>query len=168
VLQEPGVLSLIVAQRLLPRLCNCRLTYTTWRAQASLDEQHAVQATLAAVAADPGSIRFQQANGCPECAGGRPGYAGRVVCAQVVAFDNPLLNVWREAGIEAARQTWRTRSSSGAGGEDLSGRSIADHAVLRMKRGECDPRDVTRVLDTHDLGCQALAKGSRGLRGNER
>jgi hypothetical protein len=90
------------------------------------------------------------------------------VCAQVVAFDNPLLNVWREAGIEAARQAWRTRGNSGAGGEDLNGRSIADHAVLRMKRGECDPRDVTRVLDIRDMGCQALAKGSQGLRGNER
>ena len=164
VLQEPGVLSLVVAQRLIPRLCSCCLTFTNWRRSASLDDQHLVQSTLTTVGADPGSIRFHNAEGCEACNSGRPGYAGRAVCAQVVAFDGPLLETWRQSGIEAARQAWRQRRAANAAADDTTGRSIADQAVLRMKRGECDPRDVARILDTPEISCQALQRGPQDLR----
>lgn len=164
VLQEPGVLSLVVAQRLFPRLCSCRLTFTQWRRTAALDEQQLVQSTLSSAGADPGSIRFHNPEGCERCRQGRSGYAGRVVCAQHVTFDTQLLATWRDAGIDAARRVWRERRPGSAGHDELAGRSIAEHAVLRMKRGECDPRDVARALDTGDGTCQDLTGRVRGLR----
>jgi type II secretory ATPase GspE/PulE/Tfp pilus assembly ATPase PilB-like protein len=158
VLQEPGVIALIVAQRLLPRLCGCALPVGAWRRDATAEGAAQVRATLAATAADAGSVRLRNAHGCPVCAGGRAGYAGRIVCAQTVAFDAELAAAWRDGGLEAARRHWRSRH-----GDPALRLTVAEHAILRMKRGECDPRDVAGVLDIRSGPCQALAAEDRDL-----
>jgi type II secretory ATPase GspE/PulE/Tfp pilus assembly ATPase PilB-like protein len=157
-LQEPGVVSLIVAQRLLPRLCRCALTVSAWRHDAAPEDAAAVRATLTVTAADAGSVRLRHPIGCAHCATGRAGYAGRIVCAQTVVFDADLAAAWREGGLEAARRLWRGRH-----GDPTLRQTVAEHAIARMKRGECDPRDVAGVLDTAHGACQAPTAKERGL-----
>jgi len=161
VLQEPGVLSAIVAQRLLPRLCDCRLGIEQWRRHATEHEQHALQRAAARLGLDVAALRLRNVEGCERCRPGRAGYAGRIVCAQLVEFDADLLATWRTAGIDAARERWRAghvrRAAHGGGG------TIAAHAMHRVRHSECDARDVLAAFDMADLQCQAPHPSQRDL-----
>jgi len=161
VLQEPGVLSAIVAQRLLPRLCDCRLGIEQWRRHATEHEQHALQRAVARLHLDVAALRLRNDDGCARCRVGRAGYAGRIVCAQLVEFDADLLATWRAAGIDAARERWRAgRLRRGA---HTGGSTIAAHALQRVCHGECDARDVLAALDMAELQCQAPRHSQRDL-----
>lgn len=161
VLQEPGVLSAIVAQRLLPRLCECRVGIDEWRHTATDHEQHVLQRAVARLGLDTGTLRLRHPQGCERCRGGRAGYAGRVVCTQLVEFDADLLATWRSEGIDAARERWRAghvRRGTHGGGS-----TIAAHAMHRVRHGECDARDVLAAFDIADLLCQAPRHSPRDL-----
>ncbi len=161
VLQEPGVLSAIVAQRLLPRLCECRLNLDEWRSTATEHEQHVLQRAVARLGLESSTLRLRHPQGCERCRAGRAGYAGRVVCTQLVEFDADLLATWRTEGIDAARERWRAahmRRGSHGGGS-----TIAAHAMHRVRHGECDARDVLAAFDMADLLCQAPRHPQRDL-----
>lgn len=161
VLQESGVLSAIVAQRLLPRLCGCGLGIDAWRQVASEHEQHALQRAVARLGLDAATLRLRNPQGCERCGAGRAGYAGRVVCTQLVEFDADLLATWRSEGIDAARERWRAAHMRR--GTHGGGSTIAAHAMHRVRHGECDARDVLAAFDMADLLCQAPRHSQRDL-----
>jgi type II secretory ATPase GspE/PulE/Tfp pilus assembly ATPase PilB-like protein len=135
VLFEPGVVSLLVAQRLVPVLCDCALPAER-RLASRFEEQWRL---------DPARLRMRNDEGCDRCRSTRPGYAGRTVAAQVVPLTRELLAIARERGLDAARSAWRESREGGFDEPRMLAKTIEEHMLYHVAHGRCDARDLAAL-----------------------
>lgn len=122
----------IVAQRLVPRLCDgCAVPLRH-------DPDRLPPAMLSALRTygDIDHVRLR-GKGCPDCGG--DGWGGRLAVAEVVVANSAMMVDFVTGGSELARRNHRAR--------DGADRSLLENALARSLAGDFDPRDVARHVD---------------------
>jgi type II secretory ATPase GspE/PulE/Tfp pilus assembly ATPase PilB-like protein len=122
----------LVAQRLVPRLCNvCAQPYVEGQSKLPPYVTTAMRSY-----GDVSAVRLR-GNGCPACGG--DGIAGRIAVAEVVTTTPDLMHDFVHAGTGEARRRHRARKDAD--------KSLFENAVARVLAGEVDPRDVGQYVD---------------------
>ncbi len=151
---QPGLLSGLVCQRLVPLLCPAcampaRLADRTLLARALPED---LQARLARAGIDPLAVRLRREGGCPACQG--LGLAGSAACAEVVVVNDALRSLLREGRFAEARSLWLAQ-----GGQTLLARALALVASGKADPGLCEER-LGQALDS-EAGPAAGEAGDR-------
>lgn len=150
-LSQPGLLSGLCYQKLLPVLCPaCRVPASRWQKTAAgqrPEHQEVIERLKRVVSeADLDQVFFSHEDGCQKCQGS--GIVGQSVTAEVALPNNAMLNAIREGNIVELRRIWRTTATNDPA--DMTGRTAFEHALWKMRAGTADPRDVEhrfRMLD---------------------
>jgi len=123
---ETGVLKLIIAQRLIPKLCdNCKIPLIEGK---EVDTDIKVQFT------DIADLVFvRNKNGCDKCK--KTGIIGRVVVAEVLTITEDILNLIKSKGPAFARKEWEKENVD-----------MVKHSLVRCVAGEVDPHDVISIV----------------------
>lgn len=121
---DEKLLNVLVGQRLLPKLCDCKIDYEAGLLDEDLDE---LLSSLSRV------IKFKNPYGCEKC--GYTGISGRVVVAEAVSITKDIMDEIKTGGVAYARRRF-----------EESGFTIMKHAVKRLINGEIDPRDVISTV----------------------
>lgn len=149
VLTNPGFVSGVVFQRLLPVLCpSCSVPFLEGAASVAED----VRARLKLVAdLVEDNIRVR-GDGCEHC--GRTGYKGRVAVAEVLLPDATLLELLKKDDLVAAQQYWLRKGAEDAVARMANGETwvakyptALAHAIIAMRKGYVDPSDVEANID---------------------
>lgn len=149
VLTNPGFVSGVVFQRLLPVLCPHCSVPLDQGAAAIVEDVRARLKTTSDVVADEIRIRGE---GCSHC--GMSGYKGRVACAEVLIPDATILELLKKNDLVAAEQYWMRKGADDAAARFARGEpwvakypTALAHAIVAMRQGLVDPADVEANVD---------------------
>ena len=124
-LLETGVLKLVVAQRLLPKLCEeCKLRASDSRVRKMVDKD-----IYMSISPYADLVFFKNPQGCEKCGG--TGVSGRVVSAECLSISPSLLEEIKKHGAGAVYEEWRRENVD-----------MIKHGLLRVLSGDVDPLDV--------------------------
>ena len=131
-LTDPELLTGLLSQRLVRKLCqNC------CRPLLDVNELHyGLVARLEEVGVTHDQIRMHNPKGCETCGAGN-GYAGRTVVAEIILPDEKFMEYVRQNDKAAAQRHWLSH---------LNGRSMVEHMIDRVKKGEVDPYDAEKIV----------------------
>ncbi len=121
---ETGVLKLVIAQRLLPKLCECKLKITDEKVKRRVDSD-----VLTTVKAWADSVYVKNPEGCSKCKG--TGVAGRVVVAEVLPVTSHILEEIKKRGSGPVYEEWKKENVD-----------MLKHGLARVLAGEVDPLDL--------------------------
>lgn len=154
---DPIVLSGLVFQRLVPKLCpHCRIPLREYRNVISRDclarLRRAMPEDLIFGGARGEGI-FVRGHGCEHCKdSGHPGLYRQTVVAEVVALDARLLALLRERRREEARRYWLT---------ELHGMTYLEHARHLIATGILGPM-ITEEMLAMPIDADIRVLGERG------
>lgn len=154
---DPIVLSGLVFQRLVPKLCpHCRIPLREYRNVISRDclarLRRAMPEDLIFGGARGEGI-FVRGHGCEHCKdSGHPGLHRQTVVAEVVALDGRLLALLRERRREEARRYWLT---------ELHGMTYLEHARHLIATGILGPM-ITEEMLAMPIDADIRVLGERG------
>lgn len=154
---DPIVLSGLVFQRLVPKLCpHCRIPLREYRNVISRDclarLRRAMPEDLIFGGARGEGI-FVRGHGCEHCKdSGHPGLHRQTVVAEVVALDARLLALLRERRREEARRYWLT---------ELHGMTYLEHARHLIATGILGPM-ITEEMLAMPIDADIRVLGERG------
>ncbi len=154
---DPIVLSGLVFQRLVPKLCpHCRIPLREYRNVISRDclarLRRAMPEDLIFGGARGEGI-FVRGHGCEHCKdSGHPGLHRQTVVAEVVALDAELLALLRERRREEARRYWLT---------ELHGMTYLEHARHLIATGILGPM-ITEEMLAMPIDADIRVLGERG------
>lgn len=151
VMGSPEFINGLVYQKLLPILCpSCSTPFSkkiegSASTQADLDLATRLQ-VVADLARD--NIRIRNPRGCDKCKG--LGVVGRTVCAEVVIPDFVLLRHFRNQASLEAKAYWRSLSDGDPNSDNMTGKTVLEHALVKMRRGIVSPQDIEDLLGPVD------------------
>lgn len=159
-LSTPGVLKLLVHQRLLPTIClECGLTVNEmlcakdWRcaigeSRDSHWKQRWVRQIEQSLKSDICAIRFRRASGCGACqtAGLEElnGISGRTVVSELIepGIEPVFLRSLSSHQPLSLQQWFDARPRAALSDADMTGKSSLHCALFKMLDGQIDPRDI--------------------------
>ncbi len=147
VMGSPEFINGLIYQKLMPLLCqNCALDFTqevsTGHASgASLELAKRLQEVANL---DTDKIRVRNPKGCEKCR--EMGVVGRTVCAEVIAPDFTMLRLFRNQAAIEAKAYWRSLSDGRPDSDNMTGKTVLEHALLKMRQGLVSPHDVEDLL----------------------
>jgi len=135
ILLDEQNLTSLSSQRLVPRLCECKLpldirTASRYAAEDIKRIRDSIQSETI----------FVHGPGCPKCASGPSallGRSGRRAVAETILCDEGLMRAFRKDGRAGGTAYWR---------EEMRGKSIKDHAADVVAAGLVDPFDAEAVV----------------------
>lgn len=141
-LTMPGFISGVVYQRLIPRVCpHCGLGFEQ-AVSASLVPKSLFDRLTSVCDMQQHPVRFVNSKGCEHC--GFSGIVDRTPAAEVLIPDTTFLNHIKNDDFAGAREHWlRALGKPVAYGLSVTALS---HAILKMREGLVDPRDVETEL----------------------
>lgn len=164
VLTNPNMLSALVYQALVPKLCpHCSLTYEDALKQAGegpstavefddmpavrdRDEaqqiREAVQAIDGRFKAPTAGLRFRNYCGCSHC--GSRGTRGVTVVAEMMMPDRKWLELTRAGQDYEALMYYRESSDGRFDTPDMTGKTVLEHTLFKSLDGSVDPRNCQR------------------------
>lgn len=157
VMGSPEFINGLIYQKLMPLLCsNCAIPFLE-----EVASSHASHATtelakrLKDVAnLDKDNIRVRNPQGCEKCR--NLGVVGRTVCAEVIAPDFAMLRLFRNQAAIEAKAYWRSLSDNQPDSENMTGKTVLEHALMKMRRGIVSPYDVEDLLGPVDGAKRSL------------
>lgn len=147
-----NVIALLSYQALLPVLCpHCAMPATEAMIQLLSGEHHAEWRHVDRVVRtiqehfrlpiEP--LRFRNLEGCAHCM--QRGQKGLTIVAEIMIPDEGWLDLTREGRDRAAWRHYRsTYSDRDLLSEDMDGKTVLEHALLKAMRGTIDPRHTDR------------------------
>jgi len=131
-LLDPEMVSGVLFQALLKRLCDgCKVPIKN----ANWDGSHKWLSDMGSHIESPTSIFCRSMTGCSKCA--LSGYAGRTPVLEVIRTDETYLRLSFNRRRDEATAHIRSRGMI----------TIHQHALIRILRGEVDPRDAEEQFD---------------------
>lgn len=148
VLSDVSVLSGLVSQRLVKKLCPvCSMPLSAFPKDKRTPELEAVLGRIKKLVANSeqyrDSIRIHNPEGCDRC---RYGHSGRTVVAEVIVLDAEFQKEYREHGIERARHYWLHSQDKQEAGVISNGKSMAGHAIQLILEGKIDPVEAEKTI----------------------
>lgn len=135
-ISDPSLFTGLIAQRLIRELCpHCRIPIG--RAWNTIHQDIRSELRMICDSADGLSdVHVANPEGCDHCRRKSPGYKGRTVVAETLRPDEEfMLRIRGHKKLEAIRY-WK---------EELKGVTMLEHAVVKMLRGQVDPKEIARV-----------------------
>lgn len=156
VLTNPNMLSLLAYQALVPKLCKeCNLTGAEAIEEAKerdakhpgvSNESDHLKDILGAVdmrfELDSGLLRFRNVSGCVKCS--HRGTKGVTVVAEMVMPDRRWLDFTRDGKDYEAMVHYRQQSDKKFDTENMNGKTVFEHTILKSIKGMVDPRQCER------------------------
>ena len=128
---KPGLISGLIAMRLVPKLCpKCKVRYFDLpqeRRNESLPQDVLMRLTEARDTETLGDICVR-GQGCKDCGG--DGFEGLTVAAEIVNVDREMLGYMHDGNMDKARQHWIDK---------LKGQTYMAQALDMIVAGEVDP-----------------------------
>lgn len=78
--------------------------------------------------------------GCEKCQ--NMGVVGRTVCAEIIAPDLKMLDLFAKGEMVDARKYWKTLSDKDPYSNNMTGKSAYEHGLLKMRKGLISPHDL--------------------------
>lgn len=146
-----GVARLFCHQKLVQTICpHCS---TLAKDSSNPKVKSFIQEMVSTYDVDASKVRVR-GDGCEHCyPKGTPlaGVKGRTVVAETVRFNRGIVKALREnEGTYEARIAWRTQRVSEYHEEGTIGKTLAEHALFKLLRGEIDPDTYLGVADSFD------------------
>lgn len=136
VLCNPSILSGLVAQRLVKKLCSCKRSYLDSAADLALsrgDDFMIESERFGRTFSDLRKLHVR-GPGCEECR--YTGVIGRTVVAEVIVTDRQMLDLVRRGETHEAFKYWKRKG----------GMTMMDHALSLVEAGIVDPFDTEEVV----------------------
>jgi type II secretory ATPase GspE/PulE/Tfp pilus assembly ATPase PilB-like protein len=132
---QPGLLSGLIYQKLLPVLCpHCKIPL------ASVEETEENHGVIKRIRSSLSENEIKMVSfvgkGCPACS--MNGTKGRTICAETAVMTSKILRHVTEGDIYGAIGEWRSARNE----FDMRGRRAEEHAVSKMIQGGVSPIDV--------------------------
>lgn len=164
VMGSPEFLTGLIYQKLVPILCPiCCQDFKDVIASASVSAHDLELAKRLVKVAniDKDNIKVRGANheSCTNCGG--MGIVGRTVCAEIITPDFQMLRYFREQDMVGAYKYWRSLASKDSESTDMNGRTAAEHAIMKMRKGIVCPRDVEELFGPVDTSQKILEQSAR-------
>lgn len=143
VLCAPNILTLLVYQALVPRLCEEPGCAHTTEQIRLIDPRACTYADqLEELGLDSSRFRWKNPSGCPAC-GGR-GTRGQTVVAEMLIPTDEWLDATRRGLDEQAMETYRATSNNDLASPDMTGKTVLEHTLYKALQGQVDPRQCSR------------------------
>ncbi len=129
-----GVITGLVAQRLVPVLCqSCAIPL-----EEIIDDYNParLERLRNTYQDDFKGIKIKNPEGCSHCE--NLGITGVTVLAEIVKTDRTLMRLYKDGKTDEAYFYWRN---------ELDGITLMEHGLEKIKAGICDPKDVESELD---------------------
>lgn len=169
VMGSPEFINGLVYQKLMPIVCtNCSMSFTETLSKGTATKSDLELADRVRVVADleKDNIRLRNPKGCEKCKG--MGVVGRTVCAEVIAPDFTLLKLFRQRASIEAQSYWRSLSDGRTDSDNMTGKPVLEHAILKMRRGLVSPHDIEDLLGPIDGAVRMLEQMRRDKEEDER
>lgn len=141
VLASPNMITLLVYQALVPKLCpHCAMT--TAEAEGTSDDIDAMLGSVRQLGLDASKLRWKRPGGCPHC--NHRGTKGQTVVAEMLMPDDEWLKAIREGRDDLAIEVYRSRSDMDLNSRDMTGKTVFEHALYKALNGISDARQCTR------------------------
>lgn len=169
VMGAPEFINGLIYQKLVPMLCpDCSVPFgdilSSSHATAHILE---VAARLERVAdLNQHDIRVRSESGCPRCK--KMGIVGRTVCSEIVAPDREMLELFRQEKMLEAQYYWRSLSDEDRDSDNMTGKTVLEHALLKMRQGTVSPLDIEDVLGPLDASLVDWDQMERERENNKR
>lgn len=137
-LTGPSIINLLIYQALIPTLCTAcaELTEVAVRRDPEIAE---IEQLLRHKFKLPTSrLRWQHPGGCPACNG--RGTRGKTVVAELLQPDRPWLSAVRDNQDHEALMHYRSLSDRDLLSEDMTGKTVFEHALWKALQGLIDVR----------------------------
>lgn len=131
-LMDPSVLTALVAQRLVPKLCKCSISYADGSEWLDPD----IRVRIEQEPDGPERIRIKNPSGCDVCKD-TPGIVGRIVVAEVISVTQDLLDKFND-GSSSARDWYKKNYPDAL--------LMPHHGWQHVMRGLVDPRDLIAIV----------------------
>ena len=159
-LTGPHILNLLAYQALVPLLCKhcCQTIEEAVQEPSSAEELVEIVELLQTKFQVPvDGVRFRRVGGCHHCKG--RGAIGRRLVAELFQPDRTWLELVRQGDDHAALAHYRSLSDGDLCSDDMTGKTVFEHALLRAIRGEIDPRECAEfeTFDRFELSGPTVA-----------
>lgn len=140
-LTAPNMLTLLVYQALVPKVCpHCGLS--TQDAEGRFDDVVRVANHLRDLDLKVDGMHWKRPEGCAHCAG--RGTVGQTVVAEMLMPDDDWLQAIR-AGLDAkAVEIYRSASDHDLTSPNMNGKTVFEHTLFKALQGEVDARQCGR------------------------
>lgn len=146
VMGSPEFLTGLVYQKLLPVICpHCSIDFNERIKSSSATKADLELARRLEYVADLSrhTIRIR-GPGCQHC--GDMGIIDRTVCAEIIQPDYKMLDYFRDQDALGAKYYWRSLSDRDMESDDMTGKTVLEHALYKMRQGKVCPYDIEDVL----------------------
>lgn len=167
VMGSPEFLNGLIYQKLMPLLCQSCSTPFSDEVESSHASHASVQLALRlkeVANLEKDKIRVRNPAGCERCR--HMGVVGRTVCAEVISPDFTMLRLFRSQAAIEAKAYWRSLSDKQPDSENMTGKTVLEHALLKMRQGMVSPHDVEDLLGPVDGAKRSLEEMMRDANGS--
>ncbi len=150
ILGSPEFLNGLVYQKLVRIICpTCSVPFTS-KIQTQAPKQEDIElAERLSFVADLGVDNIKiKGKGCKDCK--YQGVIAREVCAEVVVPDVEMLKLFRSGKQIEAKAYWRSLSDDDWYSENMTGKTVIEHALSKMRQGRVSPYDIESVMGPVD------------------
>lgn len=147
ILGSSDFLTGLIYQRLLPVLCpHCSIPFKDILNSpvcSELDKE--LEERLNEISnLEKDNIRVK-GKGCHHCK--NLGIIDRTVCAEIISPDLHMLNAFTNDDMFEAEYHWRSLSDQDRYSDNMTGKTVLEHALFKMRMGMVSPKDIEEMID---------------------
>lgn len=150
-LATPGILSLLVYQRLLQYLCpHCKKPLLESEDHTKNESMMYHLTSQDRYSLNPETI-FVKGDGCQHC---KKGIAGQTVCAEMIRPNDSILQAVMDRDFIRAKREWRITRTANFDDQNHTGKTAMEMALYKVSAGLIDPYTVVGAfgdLGLHDI-----------------
>jgi type II secretory ATPase GspE/PulE/Tfp pilus assembly ATPase PilB-like protein len=157
VLTNPHMLSILIYQALVPRLCpHCKLSVAAYpKSSEDYEEVEYIASQMHRLfGLDSSWFALRNLKGCEQCR--RRGTVGLTVVAEVLTPDRAWLDLIRDRQDQAAIDHFRRVSDGDLHSACMDGKTVFEHTLFKATTGEVDPRQCLRFESLEHYAIQRV------------
>ncbi|EEV8377594.1 Flp pilus assembly complex ATPase component, partial [Escherichia coli] len=146
VMGSPEFLTGLIYQKLIPIICpHCSTPFNEILEGMKVDSKAVELNKRLEDVADLSKDNIRvRGNGCSHC--NNLGVIGRTVCAEIISPDFTMLKYFREEDAIGAYEYWRGLSDGLRDSENMTGKTVLEHAISKMRKGIVCPKDIEEAF----------------------
>jgi len=138
-LTNPGIVNLLVYQKLVPILCTACAETADVAQEKNEEVGELLEILTRRLKVPTGQLRFRDARGCAKCFG--RGTDGRTIVAEMWQPDSQWLDHVRAGDDHLAHRHYRAQGDGRIDSPDMTGKTVFEHALWRAMQGQIDVRE---------------------------
>lgn len=146
-LGSPDFLNGLIYQKLLPVLCpKCKIKFTDIIASSSAtkEDNELAQRLSEIVNLDEDEIFIRHPTGCEKCK--FMSIVDRSVAAEIISPNLNILDAFEHGDMKLAEYYWLELSDQDPLSDNMEGKTVLEHAILKMLTGIVSPYDIEDLL----------------------